>query len=49
MKILHESYPSERQQDVSEFLTIFFSYIKNDFDKILKKTLNKKDEIKNVP
>ncbi|XP_043270449.1 uncharacterized protein [Venturia canescens] len=31
--ILDESYPSQRQQDVSEFLTMFLNYLKTDFEK----------------
>ncbi|XP_024944304.1 uncharacterized protein LOC107271365 isoform X2 [Cephus cinctus] len=35
LSILDESYPSERQQDVSEFLMIFLNYIRSDIDKLL--------------
>lgn len=34
--ILDESYPSQRQQDVSEFLTMFLNYLKTDFEKFVE-------------
>ena len=46
--ILDESYPSDRQQDVSEFLMKFLNYLKGEFEKLLCSDA-KLQEIENVP
>lgn len=37
LSVLDASYPSERQQDVSEFLMIFLNYVQTDFENIMSK------------
>ena len=46
--VLDRSYPSERQQDVSEFLMKFLNHLKSDFDKLMTGDATIQ-EIENVP
>ncbi|KAF7989216.1 hypothetical protein HCN44_007746 [Aphidius gifuensis] len=44
LNVLDASYPSERQQDVSEFLMIFLNHVQTDFEKIMTKKSNENSE-----
>lgn len=46
--VLDETYPSERQQDVSEFLMILLNHIKSDLGKLILAEADV-DEMENVP
>lgn len=44
LSVLDASYPSDRQQDVSEFLMIFLNHVQTDFEKIMTKKSNECSE-----